>query len=154
LDLLGEALTLYRDAGQKINIAWSLSGLGRAYVETGRLGAAQESYAEALPIFHQLGYVRGMAHALRGFAAIALARGDANRAARLLGGTGTLLERAEDRVPRSDEAAVADLQSAIEERLPRSQFTAGWSEGRKLDADRLVALALAGEPAVERRALG
>ncbi|HYO48060.1 MAG TPA: tetratricopeptide repeat protein, partial [Gemmatimonadota bacterium] len=154
LGLHEEALTIYREAGQKINIAWTLSRLGRVLVESSRWGAARESYAEALPIFHEMGYVRGMAFALSGFAAIALAQGDTDGAARLLGGTETLFERAEDRFSPSDEAAVAGLQSAIQERLPRSQFTTRWSEGRKLDADRLVALALAGKPAVVRRALG
>jgi predicted ATPase len=148
-----EALAIYREAGQKINIAWTLSCLGSALVGSGRLGAARDSYAEALPIFHELGYVRGMAFALNGFAAIALSRGDAESAARILGGTETLVERANDRLSPFDEAAVA-LQSAMEDRLPRPRSSPQWSEGRKLDADRLVALALTGEAAIARRASG
>jgi predicted ATPase/DNA-binding SARP family transcriptional activator len=149
-----DALTIYREAGQKINIAWTLSCLGRALVESGRIRTARESYGEALRLFQELGYARGMAHTLSGFAAIALAQGDTEGAAKLLGGTESLLECADDHFSPYDAAAFAALQFATQERLRKPKFNARWAEGRQLDANKLVALAVAGESAVEHRALG
>jgi predicted ATPase/DNA-binding SARP family transcriptional activator len=149
-----EALAIYREAGQKINIAWTLSCLGRSLGESGRLRDSRDRLAEALPVFRELGYARGMAHALTGFAGLSLSLGEVESAARLLGGAKGLLDRAGDRLLPSDEKETALLRSSIERRLPESRFERFWSEGGRLDAGALVALALAESPAVERRALG
>jgi predicted ATPase/DNA-binding SARP family transcriptional activator len=144
--LYEEALALYRETGQKINIAWALSCLGRALVEGGGLAAARESYAEALPLFRELEYVRGMARTLTGFAAIALAQGDSERAVTLLGGIQGLLERAGDQFSADDAAAFEALQAAARERLRKARFSTRWTEGRALEADALIALAVAQGP--------
>jgi predicted ATPase/DNA-binding SARP family transcriptional activator len=152
--LYEEALSIYRKAGQKINIGWSLSCLGRALAESGRMGDARESYAEALAIFQKLEYVRGTARTLTGFAAIALARGDGERAAALLGGAEALLEHAGDAFSADDSAAFEALRTSTEERIRGARFTANWTEGRALGGPALAALVLESEPAIARRALG
>ncbi|HET6616951.1 MAG TPA: tetratricopeptide repeat protein [Gemmatimonadota bacterium] len=154
LDFHEEALAIYRETGQKINIAWTLTCLGRSLAAGGRWGAARDCFAEALPVFRELAYVQGIARALTGFATLALARGDAEGAARLLAGAKGLLERSGDRLLPSDDVDSATIRSSIEARLSRSRFARRWSEGSQLDADQLVALALAEALAVERRALG
>jgi hypothetical protein len=110
------------------------------------LAAARESYAEALPLFRELEYVRGMARTLTGFAAIALAQGDSERAVTLLGGIQGLLERAGDQFSADDAAAFEALQAAARERLRKARFSTRWTEGRALEADALIALAVAQGP--------
>lgn len=153
-DLCNEALAIYRGTGQRINIAWALSCLGRVLVERGQIGTARQAYLEALPLFQQLGYLRGIARSVAGFAQIALAQGDARRAAKLLGGIEFLLERSGDSLPPDDGAFVGDLGAAARERLREATFSTLWAEGSSLGAEALVALAVAEEPVPKRQALG
>ena len=152
--LCNEALAIYRRMGQKVNIAWALSCLGRVLVERGQVASARQAHAEALPLFQELGYLRGVARGVAGFAQIALAQGDAKRAARLLGGIEFLLERSGDHLPPDDGAFVGTLESSARERLRKESFSTSWQEGSSLSADDLVALALAEEPVAKRQALG
>ncbi|MGH7587825.1 MAG: tetratricopeptide repeat protein [Gemmatimonadota bacterium] len=152
--LFNEALAIYRRAGQKVNVAWALSCLGRVLVERGQVASARQAHAEALPLFQELGYLRGLARSVAGFAQIALAQGDAKRAARLLGGIEFLLERSGDHLPPDDGAFVGTLQSSARERLRKATFSTSWAEGSFLSADALVTFALAEEPAAKRQALG
>jgi tetratricopeptide (TPR) repeat protein len=152
--LFNEALAIYRRAGQKVNVAWALSCLGRVLVERGQVASARQAHAEALPLFQELGYLRGLARSVAGFAQIALAQGDAKRAARLLGGIEFLLERSGDHLPPDDGAFVGNLESSARERLRKATFSTSWAEGSSLSADALVTFALAEEPAAKRQALG
>ena len=128
--------------------------LGRIQVEQGRVQAARQAYAEALPLFQELGYLRGIARSVAGFAQIALAEGDPRRAAKLLAGIEFLLERSGDDLPPDDGAFVRTLETTARERLRKPAFSTSWAEGSSLSADALVALAVAEEPPEKRQALG
>lgn len=91
---------------------------------------------------------------MAGFAQIALAQGDARRAAKLLGGIEFLLERSGDRLPPDDGAFVGTLGAATRERLRGTAFSTSWAEGSSLSADALVALAVAEDSLPQRQALG
>ena len=94
------ALETFCQLGQKVNVAWTMASLGNALMDSGRVTDARERFTESLGMFRDLGYASGTARALIGIAGIAIARGDAERGARLLGGIQDLVERA-GKLPRT-----------------------------------------------------
>jgi tetratricopeptide (TPR) repeat protein len=152
--LYDEALATFRKLGEKLNVAWTTASLGNVLMESGRAGEARERYSESLELFRDLGYASGTARALIGFASLAIARGDAERGARLLGGIHELVERAGSRLPSDDAETFDSLRAAAIDRLRERRFTERWSEGAALDPEAIVALATAEGTGVQHRAIG
>jgi tetratricopeptide (TPR) repeat protein len=148
-----EALVTFGQLGQKVNVAWTMSSLGNALMDSGRVADARERFTESLALFRDVGYASGTARALIGFVEIALARGDAERGARLLGGIQELVERG-GTLPPEDAEALAALRGAALERLHEAKFTALWAEGTALDPEAVLALAVSEGSADRHRAIG
>ena len=110
-------------------------------------------FTESLGLFRDLGYASGTARALIGIAGIAIARGDAERGARLLGGIQDLVERA-GKLPPDDAQALESLRASALERLRETKFTALWSEGTALDPEAVLALAASEGSGPRHRAIG
>src|SRR5690606_20884344 len=83
-DMYRRALKEQRAAGLRRELVVTLHNLGRAYENLGDWTQAQAAFHEAAEISRQLGYARGEAYALRGLAAVANARNDAQRALDIL----------------------------------------------------------------------
>jgi predicted ATPase/DNA-binding SARP family transcriptional activator len=83
--LLTESIELARAAGNDLQAALALDGLGVLLLDEGDLDAAEERYAEALTLFRELAFDFGVMHVLGGLAATAAKRGDAERSGRLWG---------------------------------------------------------------------
>jgi predicted ATPase/DNA-binding winged helix-turn-helix (wHTH) protein len=81
--LYQRALSIFREAGDPWGSARSLTDLGYIDCEQGDHSAAHASYREALQIFSGLGHRRGIARALEGYACLAVAQGNAERALKL-----------------------------------------------------------------------
>jgi hypothetical protein len=102
--------------------------------------AARERYGRSLVVFLELGSLVEMTLGLYGFADLALAEGDPQRAIRLAGAAEALRERSENVqmfdmwIPDPAERARALLDEETAERL--------FAEGRALDADQAVRYAL------------
>jgi serine/threonine-protein kinase PknK len=109
----------------------------------GEYGRAAALYEEALLLARDVGLTWVIGLCLRGIAALAGARRQPDRAARLLAAAQALLERIGvvlDATGRSEDAAIhADARAALGE----DRFGAAWATGRALSLDDAIADALA-----------
>jgi hypothetical protein len=153
VELYEGALDIFCQLGQKVNVALTMASLGNALVDSGRDADARERFLEALGTCRDLGYATGTARALIGIAGIAIARGDAERGARLLGGIEGLVARA-GKLPADDARTLEALRGAALERLRKTKFAALSSEGSALDPEAVLALAASDGSAPLHRAIG
>jgi predicted ATPase/class 3 adenylate cyclase len=111
----------------------------------GDLTAAHSHYCETLRAWQTSGSLLAVAHQLESFAYLAVAEGQPERAARLLGAAVALRESAGgDMLPAEREEydrAVETLRAA----LPASAFATAWDAGRALDMNAAVDYALGTE---------
>jgi predicted ATPase/class 3 adenylate cyclase len=141
---LAEALAIAREVGFADATGRVLSNLGLALVGRGDVERAAEHLTEALTLFAATGSVAA-AEALNGLAAVANAKGNPRRAARLLGASnrvGTEIGR-----PRDPHET-----SLYEETLAAAHATLGdqaaaelLAEGEKMRRDEAIAYALEAE---------
>jgi predicted ATPase len=89
--LFEESLAILRERGDAANVARSLYNLGAAAFRLGRRADAVERLRESANLCRRLGDKEDLAWCLEGFAALAAAEGDAERAALLIGAAGRLL---------------------------------------------------------------
>ena len=137
-----EALALQRELGNSDLAAVSLHNIGRVDLSFGRLHDAGTSMRQSLETAHELSARETIAYCLEGFAELALAGGDLQGAAQLIGASDALFDElgvtmfgseAETRVETLER-----LQSALaEDRLTRERAT-----GAALTVEQAVALAL------------
>jgi tetratricopeptide (TPR) repeat protein len=90
--LFEESLALLEARGDAANVARSLFNLGAVALKLGRLRAADGRFRESLSVAEQVGDTEDIAWCLEGYAAIAAAERDGERAALLLGAARALLE--------------------------------------------------------------
>jgi predicted ATPase/class 3 adenylate cyclase len=127
--LLRESAELSRSEGDAFSAASSLHSLGDVELEAGDLDAAEEDYRAALELALDSDAHRLVCYSLAGIAAVAAARGEAERAALLWG----FVERDEQRLQFSLRGR------ALYER--HVSGLAGVEEGRRLDVDAAVEIA-------------
>jgi predicted ATPase/DNA-binding SARP family transcriptional activator len=143
LELHRQALELYRGLGHQPGMVAALCHLGMVEEALGNLDAAETYHREGLAIARQTGHQREALLGLEGQAGVAAARGDAGRAALLLGAAAALREQlgvpsqAADAV---DTSRVADRARAS---LGEQAFADTLEQGRTLDAGAAIRLALA-----------
>jgi hypothetical protein len=79
---------------------------------------------------------------LAGLAGPISARGDPERAARLLGASEALLETIGVGLQCSDQFEVDRYEAAVREQLDQATFEAAWAEGRAMSLEQAVTSAL------------
>jgi predicted ATPase/DNA-binding SARP family transcriptional activator len=89
--LFEESLALLRARGDTSNIARALYNLGAVDLVLGRHGQARERFSESVQLSRTTGDKEDLAWCLEGFAALAAAAGEGERASLLLGAAGALL---------------------------------------------------------------
>ena len=90
---------------------------------------AQSMYRESLKTFRELDHKRGIARLLEGFAALAAAGGEAERALRMAGAAAALRQQIGAPLTAAEQAKMeASLRSAREALSSEERATA-WSEG-------------------------
>jgi non-specific serine/threonine protein kinase len=138
-----EARDIFRKGGQRFNLGWSLYMLGLCYVGVDELDEAEQSLREGLELFAAVEDVSGPALFLNGMAALASARGDRDRAARLDGAraaieasSGVGLVSAN----RLNLPHVATLTADLPETNPEA-----FAAGEKMSVKEAIELALAAD---------
>ncbi len=143
--LYEECLTIERQIGDQPGIAYSLTNLGRIARDEARLSEANGLFTESLILKRQLGTPWSTLYTLEEWAALAMAEGDAARAARLAGAAQAGREAISVSVlpEQSDthERTLAGARTALGE----DAFTAAWEAGRVMTLDEAVEYALAVE---------
>ena len=139
--LFEEALRLAREAEAPEVVEGALCNLALAVLEQGRFDEAASLYRESLSVRVELS--RSLWElAAEGLAAVAVARGDAATAARLLGATEEWRRKA-GFVSDEPEAALADRTAAAARRaLGDEAYSLSVRDGAALELDEAVELAL------------
>jgi predicted ATPase/DNA-binding SARP family transcriptional activator len=149
---LEAALAAWRARGSRLDAAYVRVSLGSAILGQGDPAGARAHLAEGLTAAREYGDETLVAKALEGFAGLAAAAGDAERAARLAGAAAAV--RAGIGVPRNPAAAARlehDLAPA-RQALGAERYAAAWARGRATPPEQAVAdaledpLALAADP--------
>jgi tetratricopeptide (TPR) repeat protein len=128
------------------SVANALLDLGMTDLARNEYEQAAVWFGECLPICESLEIAEFVSWVLEGVAAISVQRGDAIRAARLLGVAKAIQDRAG--IDGSYYPVALELRErttgAAQEIVGESEFTAAWVAGRELDFDEAIALAKSG----------
>jgi hypothetical protein len=103
---------------------------------------AQSHYAESLALFRELGDKSGIVYPLEGFAGLAAAEGDPQRAVRLYGAAEALRQAISLPMAPPGRAMNAPYIEAARSVLGEEAFAAAWAEGRALALEEASACAL------------
>ena len=135
-----EAERVLREVGDEPGLAAALGNQGWSALGLGDHALADKSFREAL-VAHRLGWLAVIASLLVGMAAVLVAQGEADRAARLLGAAASLRENveiglADDLEERTHNRAVADAKTALGDEA----FASAWARGYGMTPDEIVQL--------------
>jgi predicted ATPase/transcriptional regulator with XRE-family HTH domain len=126
-----ELLPVLRDVGAKPILAWSLRNLAYATCDLGRVDAATGLFSEALALFRDLALPVGVASCLTGLGGVAVARGQPERAVRLLGAAEALLAAHGARLGPADRDAGRRYSATARAALDERAFADAWEAGRQ-----------------------
>jgi predicted ATPase/DNA-binding CsgD family transcriptional regulator/DNA-binding XRE family transcriptional regulator len=139
--LLEESVTIFRASGDRRYLALELDRSGDLACEAGDSGAARRAYCESLAVAAELGARNQIAYTLEGFAMLAAAQAQPERALRLAGAAAALRDTAgRPRRPAERprlERALAAARAALGPAAPGA-----WQRGRRLTTEQAIAAAL------------
>jgi tetratricopeptide (TPR) repeat protein len=141
--LYEESLALARKMEDMWHTATTLVNLGNAYLDQGALDEAVVWYRECLPLTLDLQSPQQTALCLQGMASVAVARGDAVRAARLCGAAAALREATGVHMPAVSRARFEKLTADARAASGEPAFAAAWAAGQALSPEEAIADALA-----------
>jgi hypothetical protein len=140
--LTEEAVAVLRELEARGGVATGLCNLGWMALLQNDLGRAADIYEESLSLAWDLGRYRLVQGLLEGFACLAGANGEVQRAAQLWGAAQTLHET--KGIPRdTDFLAEADARiSAVRSGMGEEVWEEAWRKGRVMTLDEAVSYAL------------
>jgi non-specific serine/threonine protein kinase len=140
--LLDEALALHRQLDFPSGFALTLGERGYAALAQDDVSFATRLFAESISAAREIGIERIVLGAVAGLAGVALARGQPERAARLLSAVDAA--RTTTGVGRFAHAAhAARIEQHLRAQLGEATFAAAWTAGRAMTSDEATADALA-----------
>jgi tetratricopeptide (TPR) repeat protein len=146
-----QALSAFRSTGDQWGSARSLSDLGFIDCAEGKHADAHAAYREALEIFAGLGHRRGMARALEGSACLALARGDAVRALKLVAAAAHLRRLISAPLFHTEQLKLDQMLTPAWKSLSGPDANGAWAEGSGMSLEEAVRYSLEEpEPASSR----
>lgn len=141
--LFDEALAICREIGVKQGIGCILNNLGAVAFALDDPETASANFAESLKMTQELGEHITFSYSLDGFAALAVKRGEAERAAQLAGAAGLLREsrgfETEPAERRFRDAYLSLIHAALDE----ESFSKAVNAGRKMKIEKVIETALA-----------
>jgi predicted ATPase/DNA-binding XRE family transcriptional regulator len=143
-----ESLERSRAAGSTWATACVLTLLGHVARDQGDHPLARSRYGESLLLFRDLGNRTYQAACLEGCAALALAEGDAERAAALCAFAAGLRGQAGTPLPANEQQAFDTTLSSARRELGEEAFSGAWSRSESFSDEEGMAFALAylGQP--------
>jgi len=121
-------------------IANGLCDLGFAELGAGRLDEARERFQEAHSMASRMGWTENTAYDLIGFSALALAAGDLETAAKLLGQVDKLAQHIHLSFLTYAERARRDVESELRVLMGEDRLEAYRTEGASLSLEAITAL--------------
>jgi tetratricopeptide (TPR) repeat protein len=141
-----ECIGLIKDGyGNLPGIAFSLFHLGRIARTQGDYTSAHAHLTEGIQMFLQIGDRRGLGYSLSGFACLAFAQEEINRAARLFGAVDSIREELGSLLEVVLQAEYEQAKSATQELLGEEDFRAEWSNGYGMSIEAAVRFVLTRE---------
>ena len=140
--LTEESVALHRELGNKGGVSTGLYNLGWMVLLQDDLGRAADIYKESLSFSWDTGLNPIVQSALEGFACVAGAKGESERATRLWGAAQALHET--KGIPRdTDFLAEADARiSAVRSGMGEEEWEEAWGKGRVMTLEEAVSYAL------------
>jgi predicted ATPase len=143
MQLFGESLAARRELGNKQGIAATLVHLGYVARSRGEYAQALAVYEESLTLLQGVGDKVGIAQCLEGMAYTFCAQGQAARAVRLLGAAAALRDTVGAPLPPGERPRHLRDRTTVQSALGDRGYADGWSAGRRLSLDQIIAYALA-----------
>jgi hypothetical protein len=141
---LEEAREIFKRVGDRTMEAWSLHMYGAGKLRLGETEVARRSFGDALDIFSSVGDASGLTLVFDDFASLAIADGDAERAARLWGAARSLTATTGVGLASYvDEFFEQVLRPGARQILEPEAVTRLASEGAAMTVDEVVAYARA-----------
>ncbi len=140
--LVEESLTLRRQLGDKWGVGVSLGILGWIAMREEDWDRALARLGESLQIRREIGDQSGSAWCLERLAAVAMALGQAEKAARLFSAGAALRVSIRSVIDPVDQRAYDSKIRSLRAQLGAARFSAAWDEGGRLALDQAVAYAL------------
>jgi hypothetical protein len=128
-------------AGTK-DVAYASQCLARVVCAQGDFSAARAALKESMEIFRHRRDKRGIAEGLAGFARVARAQRDVERAARLFGAAESLHQIIGPRLNAFDHHDHASVVATLRSALGCEAFTTAWAQGRAMTTAQAIAYAL------------
>ena len=139
---LQECLALRRDLGDRIGIAALMHALGNVAMGEGDHAAARAHYVEGLLLSRDTGDRWRLADCLEGFAGLALAQEQPERAARLFGMDEAVRHSLDVALNPFDRPYYERNLAAAQAALGEEAFAKTWAEGRAMTQEQTLAYAL------------
>jgi predicted ATPase/DNA-binding CsgD family transcriptional regulator len=151
MELLEEALPLFRELGDLRGVGMCLTVMGHVALDEGNVERAASMFEDAAHVLQELKDIVGSVYTILGLAGVVGLRGDGARAARLWGAAEALREAAGFTMSpwTASNLAYERHLSHARSQLDEAAWEAAWSEGRKMTAQEAVAYAL--EPRQEEQ---
>ena len=139
---LGNVLPLFREMGDIQRVTMIQSEFGHMERYEGNLDKAEQAYRETILTWQKIGHRAAVANQLEFLAYIAIAHGQGERAARLLGAAEALREKINIQMSPFErieyDKQVAELRNGMDEK----SFSNLWSEGRLTTMEQAIQSAL------------
>jgi predicted ATPase/DNA-binding CsgD family transcriptional regulator len=139
LTSMEESLTIMRELGDRRSSARLLWALGHAAFVQDDYAKARTFYEEALAILQELGVKWFIAACLDGLAEVAVAQGQTEWAAHLLGAAALLREALGVSPPPYNLANYERTVATTRAQLGEERFAAAWAEGREMTLEQVLA---------------
>ena len=137
-----EGLAISREISHRLFIALISNNLGHVALNEGNYTAARELYTEAVLLAQEVGSVRYMIIHLVGWAGLARALGQPERATRLSGAVEALRASIGSRLEQEEQVEHERTISVARSQLGEAIFNQLWLEGLAMSLEQAVAYAL------------
>jgi predicted ATPase/transcriptional regulator with XRE-family HTH domain len=124
---------------------WQLRNLGFLAVHRGSLAEAEACFRESLSAYRNEAHTLGTVECMVGFAALSVARGNAERGTRLLGAADAALSAIGGSFYPGDSFERERALRALHATLSEDAFASAWTEGQAMTPEQAVAYAQADE---------
>ncbi len=141
-----EALVLMRETGDTAMVSYMLRIRGAVALQHGHYQHAAGLFTESLRLSRETGFVWSTLGCLMGLAGVSNAKGDCDRAARLLGAAEALREALGNRRSPQAQTLYDRRLASTRGALGEAAFSAAWAEGRAMTLEQAIEYALAVEP--------
>ena len=138
-----QSLAIFQELGNREAVSGNLVNLGFTAYEEGNFAAAQSHFAEGLATAVELRHKILIAYSLDGFAALAVRRGEPERAARLAGSAENLRKSIGYEIEPAERRFRDAYTSEIKAKINEAEFQKIYEQGCEMKLEEAIALALA-----------